>query len=91
VRTFVSLDTESGIIRRYSENAKPTHIAGLTSDPDDADRTLELIEGFRQAPHYSFGCVSEDSSYEAAVAKQIRDRKQREQLLIVDHSHRDEA
>lgn len=69
MRTFVSLDTETGIIRRYSETAKATHVAGLTHDPNDAVRTQTLLEGFRVHPGYEFK-VPPPGSWEQAMAVQ---------------------
>jgi hypothetical protein len=95
VRIFVSLDTESGIVRRYSENANPTHEAGLTHDPDDAVRTQTVIEGFRQNPHMDFRVNKPRvRTYEDAVAEQRarRERNAEQQLLLGPPlSHRDEA
>lgn len=91
VRTFVSLDTESGIIRRYSETASMTHEAGLTHDPEDAIRTSTVIEGFRQHPHSDFRVTRGLRTFEDALREQ-RERRAREaampQLLL---THRDEA
>lgn len=53
--TFVSLDTETGIVRRWEKSPalglRPTHAAGLTHDPEDALKTASIIEGFRANPH----------------------------------------
>lgn len=79
VRTFVSIDTESGIVRRYSETAFPTHEAGLTHDPEDADATRSIVERFRQAPHDSFRVARKGlRCYEDALAEQ-RARRMLEQ------------
>jgi hypothetical protein len=97
VRTLVSLDTETGFIRRYSETAGMTHEAALVTDPDDADKTLRVLEGFRTYPHESFRCLptGRARTYDDALSEQIAARmaaeRQKEQLLIADHSHRDEA
>lgn len=85
VRTFVSLDTESGIVRRYSENAIPTHEAGITSDPEDADRTLAVLQRFRVHPHEDFRVNRPRlRTYEDAVAEQRmrRAREAEKQLLL---------
>lgn len=92
VRTLVSLDTESGIIRRYSENAIPTHEAGLTSSPDDADATRRVLEGFRAHPHSDFRLYGPRiRTYDDAVAEQIRRREAREAQQPLLLTHRDEA
>lgn len=53
--TLVSLDTDTGIIRRWEKSlalgTRPTHAAGLTHDPEDALKTSSLIESFRCNPH----------------------------------------
>lgn len=53
--TFVSLDTETGIIRRWEKSPalglRATHAAGLTHDPEDAIKTTSMIESFRCNPH----------------------------------------
>lgn len=53
--TFISLDTETGIIRRWEKShalgLRPTHAAGLTHDPEDALKTSSIIESFRVNPH----------------------------------------
>lgn len=93
MRTLVSLDTESGLIRRYSETAVPTHEAGLACDPEDAIRTSTVLEGFRQHPHSDFEVPRPRvRTYEDAVSEQIQRRAAHEaQRLLADHSHRDEA
>lgn len=90
VRTFVSLDTESGIVRRYSENAIPTHEAGITSDPEDADRTLAVLQRFRVHPHEDFRVNRPRlRTYEDAVAEQRAARHAQESVKLL--THRDEA
>lgn len=53
--TFVTLDTETGVIRRWEKSPalglRPTHAAGLTHDPEDALKTQNVIETFRCNPH----------------------------------------
>lgn len=90
MRTLVSLDTETGIIRRYTGNAGMTHEAGLTCDPNDPVKTATILEGFRLNPHQDFRVVKRwPRTYEDAVAEQ---RAHREQLLLAAPlSHRDEA
>lgn len=97
MRTLVSLDTESGIIRRYSETAGMTHEAALVCDPDDSDKTLRVLQGFRANPHDSFRIAAvRPRCYEDAVSEQIaaryaKEREQEKQLLLGPPSHRDEA
>lgn len=94
MRTFVSIDTESGIIHRYSENARPTHEAGLTHDPDDGDATRHVIEGFRANPHPAFQLVPRGlRTYEDALLDQRLKRAiaAEKQILLGPPSHRDEA
>jgi hypothetical protein len=88
MQTFVSLDTQSGIIRRYSGSAKPTHEAALTNDPEDASCTLRLLQDFRVQPHWKFSLFA-DGTYESALAQQRRERQHAEEVR--DLSHRDEA
>lgn len=47
---LVSLDTEEGIIRRYTGTGPATHAAGLIHDPEDAEKTKGIIERFRHSP-----------------------------------------
>jgi hypothetical protein len=54
---LVSLDTDSGIIRRWSGRTN-THAAGLTHDPEDALKTTSVIEAFRVNPHMDHWIVS---------------------------------
>lgn len=76
MRTFVSLDTESGIVRRYSEIAFPTHEAGLTNDPDDAEATARVVERFRVHPHESFRVARRGlRTYDTAIAEQRAKRQ----------------
>lgn len=75
MRTFVSLDTESGLVRRYSEGHR-THEAGLTNDPDDADKTRAVIERFRVHPHEDFRVAHVGlRTYDDAVAEQCERRE----------------
>lgn len=90
MRTFVSLDTETGIIRRYSENSTMTHEAGLTCDPEDAIRTANVVEGFRQNPHGDFRVNKPRvRTYEDALVEQRQRFAARDAQLLL--SHRDEA
>lgn len=90
MRTLVSIDTETGLIRRYSETAGMTHEAGLVSDPADADQTRRIVEGFRAHPHDNFRCTRPRvRTYEDAVGEQIQRRAALEAQNIL--SHRDEA
>jgi hypothetical protein len=90
VRTFVSIDTESGIIRRYSESASLTHEAGLTHDPEDGDKTRAVIEGFRVHPHSDFRIpVQRIRTFEDALIEQRQRFAARDAQLLL--SHRDEA
>lgn len=94
MRTLVSIDTESGIVRRYSEIASLTHEAGLTNDPDDGDATRHVIEGFRVNPHPAFRVVPRGlRTYEDALLDQRLQRAvdPEKQLLLGPPSHRDEA
>lgn len=47
---LVVLDTETGVISRF-DGRIATHAAGLTHDPEDADRSRVLLEQFRVNPH----------------------------------------
>jgi hypothetical protein len=70
MQTFVSLDTQSGIIRRYSGSAKPTHEAALTNDPEDASCTLRLLQDFR---------VLAQQRRERQHAEEVRDLSHRDE------------
>jgi hypothetical protein len=90
VRTFVSLDTETGIVRRYSETARPTHVGGLTNDPEDGTTTSEVIQEFRLVPPWRLTVPNPRlRTFEDALIEQRA--RQTQQLLIADQSHRDEA
>lgn len=91
MRTFVSIDTETGIIRRYSETFAMTHEAGLTNDPEDADATRHVIEGFRTHPHSDFRVVRPGArTFDDALAEQ-RERRAREAEKQSLLGHQDEA
>jgi hypothetical protein len=96
MRTLVSLDTETGIIRRYSESAQATHAAGLTSDPEDGDRTRGIIEGFRVHPSGDHAIKTprlrtwDDALREQRPARYDAEQRGRQSLLL-EHTHRDEA
>ncbi len=98
VRTFVSLDTETGIVRRYSENAHATHIGGLTNDPDDEVTTLQVLQEFRTQPPWRLAApvapglrTYEDALADQRLRLQAKERDAEKQLLLGPPSHRDEA
>jgi hypothetical protein len=84
---LVTLDTETGIIRRWAERTN-THVAGLTHDPEDALKTSALIESFRVNPHMDHQVRSTGRrDFDDA----LREQRARgggppgQQLLIEDH------
>lgn len=95
MRTLVSLDTETGIVRRYCENAQVTHIGGLTNDPDDETATLDVLQEFRVHPPWRLAASPAAGlrTYDDALAEQImaREKSAEKQLLLGPPSHRDEA
>lgn len=74
-----------------------THEAALVCDPDDSDRTLRVLQGFRSAPHDSFRVVVPrprcyaDAVEEQIAARYAKEREHEKQLLLGPPSHRDEA
>ncbi len=74
---LVSLDTESGIIRRWAERTN-THVAGLTNDPEDAAKTFAVIQEFRHTPADALKIAS---TGKRDWSDAMRDQKQRQLLL----------
>lgn len=70
---LVSLESETGFLRRYVSSSKPTHFAALTNDPTNADATRATIEKFRVTPNPRF--MVNCGSFEGALAKQRADRE----------------
>lgn len=67
---LVTLDTETGIVRRW-QGGLNTHVAGLVNDPEDGAKTAAVIADFAAFPHDKFKVEPPKlRTYEDAVREQ---------------------
>lgn len=73
---LVSLDTETGVVRRWNGRDN-THVAGLVTDPEDGEKTFATIQSFREDPPWKLRVPEKRArTYDDAVREQ-RDRRER--------------